>query len=61
MYGTLFLYMVTAVRLLYAQKWKGLTVPTAEDWLLKVGELAEMAKLMSLIREKSIARFLFDW
>lgn len=43
-YGTFFLYMTTAARLLYAQKWRDLQIVTMEKWI----ELAEMANLTTL-------------
>ena len=60
-HGTLFLYMITAARLLYAQRWKDSALHTMEEWLVKMMELAEMAKLTSLIREKTITMFTADW
>lgn len=47
LHETLFLYMTVVARLLYSQKWKTLTLPTIEEWLLKMIELTEMAKLSS--------------
>lgn len=55
------MYMVIVARLLYANSWKGNKIPTVEDWMIKQTELTEMAKLTSLVREKTIRAFLADW
>lgn len=34
--------MVTAVKLLYAQKWKTTETPIMDEWTVKMSELAEM-------------------
>lgn len=34
-----------AARLLNAQRWKSIEIPTREEWIVKLLELAEMAKL----------------
>ena len=60
-YGSLFLYMITAVRVLYAQRWKDSIIPTMEEWMVKLMELAEMAKLTALIREKTLTNFMANW
>jgi len=39
--------------LLYAQGWKDSEIPTMEEWLVRMTEFAEMAKLNCLIREKT--------
>lgn len=52
--------LTTVARLLYTQKVKGLTIPTMEEWL-KMMELADMAKLTTLIREKIISTFMPHW
>lgn len=59
--GTLFLYMVTAARLLYAQRWKEPISPTMEEWMIKMMELVKMAKLTFFIREKTLRKFMVDW
>lgn len=46
--------MITATRLLYAHRWKDLTMPTMEVWFLKMIELAQMAKLIILIIESTL-------
>ena len=53
--------MITAARLLYAQKWKNETIPTMNEWLMKMMELAAMAKLTALIKEGATTRFMLDW
>ena len=58
---TLFWYMTTAARLLYAQNWKNETIPMMEEWMLKILELAEMAKLTAIIREISTNMFRLEW
>lgn len=45
-----FLFIIAAARLLYAQRWKNSALPITEEWLVKMTELAAMAKLASLIR-----------
>lgn len=55
------MYMVIVTRLLYANDWKGNEIPTVEDWMIKLIELTEMAKLTSLVRGKTIRTFLTDW
>lgn len=47
------LYMKTAARLLWAQRWKGLQIPTMKEWMVKQIESAEMIELTALIKEKS--------
>lgn len=47
--------------MLYAEKWKDSGIPTMEEWLVKVTELAEVAKLTSLIRERTITTFISGW
>lgn len=37
--------MVTAARLLYGQRWKGIESLTMEEGIVKLSELAEMAEL----------------
>lgn len=57
-HGILFQYMITTVRLLYAWRWKDLTLTTMEQWL--VTNFAEMDKLSSVIREK-IFTLIANW
>lgn len=52
-----FYICITAVRFLYAQKWKDLALLTMEECLGKMIELAEVAKLISLLREKRTSTF----
>ena len=59
--GSLFLYMITAARLLYAQKWKNEIIPTVNEWIIKMMELAEMATLTTIIKEGSATKFIVDW
>lgn len=53
--------MTTAARILYAHKWKTSALLTTEDWLLKMMEFAKMAKLTTLIREKTLSTFTSNW
>uniref|UniRef100_A0A8D0C1K1 Uncharacterized protein n=1 Tax=Salvator merianae TaxID=96440 RepID=A0A8D0C1K1_SALMN len=53
--------MVTAARIVYAQKWNGDKIPTVGDWLVKIMELAEMDKLTNLLRNKTVDRFYRNW
>lgn len=41
----LFLY-VTVVRLLWAQRWKTMETSVGEEWVVKIAECAEIAKLI---------------
>lgn len=50
--------MMPATRLLFAQIWEDSALPRMEEGLV---EDAEMAKLISLIREKAIVMFTADW
>lgn len=50
--------MVTAARFLYAQRWKDLQIPKMEEWLAKLMELAEMAKLRDFVKEKTLTKFI---
>lgn len=59
-FWSLFMYLTTAARLVYAQQWKNVNVPNKDDWLNKVLELAEMAKLTALIRDQ-YEIFKKDW
>lgn len=54
-HGRLFQYMTTAPRLLYAQRWKDSILLTMEEWLVKLTDFADMDKLISLIREKTLS------
>lgn len=49
--------MVTAPKILFAQRWKDLT--TMEKWMVKMMELAKKAKLIAVIRVKT--RSNIDW
>lgn len=48
---TLFLYMTTTTRWVYAQKWKSL-LSMMEEWLVNLMEFAEMVKLISFDRKR---------
>lgn len=52
--------MIIEARLLYAQRWKVLTLSTMEEWVVKLAYFVEMNKLTSLIREKK-STFIADW
>lgn len=56
-HGALLLYMITyydhIARLLCVQKLKNKDAPNAEDWIFKVMDLAEITKLICVVREKS--------
>lgn len=54
-YRKLILYIITAARLLYAEKQKNNEVPSLKDWIIKLMALVEMARLTNLVREKK------DW
>lgn len=41
-HGTLFLYMITVVSLLYEQRWKDSTLSRMEEQLMKMMELTEL-------------------
>lgn len=42
----------SAVRLLYAQKWENIKIPTTEDQIVKLVEVAEMVKLFDQGQDK---------
>lgn len=44
-------YMLTVARILYAQRQKDKLIPKMEEWMGKMMELTEMAKLTALIKE----------
>lgn len=48
-----FLYMTVTARLLHAQSWKDTQILTPEEWIMKLMELAQMAKLATLMKDKS--------
>jgi len=54
-------YMVTAARLIYAQNWKTQKIPTIQDWLIKLMDMAESDKLTCLLKENSNLYFLREW
>lgn len=58
-YGKLILYMVTAGRLLCVRRWNQNEMPTVQDWVTKLQELAEMAKLTSLVRGEIVKTTFF--
>lgn len=37
-----------------AQKWKDIKIPTTKEWIYKLMELAEVAKLATLMKVKSL-------
>lgn len=53
--------MIIAARLLYAQRWKDMAIPIAEELLVKMTESAEMTKWTCWIREKAVSMFTDDW
>lgn len=61
LHSILFLYVIMAARFLCAQQWKDLTIPTMEDCLSFLMELAEMAILTVLIIQKTLAKFNINW
>lgn len=48
--------MLTAAQLLC---WKVPMIPTIEEWLIKMTELAAMAKLRALVL--SLKKFIYNW
>ena len=60
-YFTVFMYATTAARTIYAQKWKQEEVPTKEEWLMKMMDYAEMARLTVKLREQEEKKFFEDW
>lgn len=40
---------------------KKLEIPTTEEWIVKITELAEMAKLTYVVRDKTMCTFIRDW
>ena len=55
------MYMIMAATLLYAQNWKNEIIPTMDEWKLKILELAAMAKLTVIMRERSTSIFTLEW
>lgn len=49
---SLFLYTTVAARCLYAQSWKDTQILTPEEWIMRLMELAQMAKLTTLMKDK---------
>lgn len=49
--------MLTVVIILYTHKWKDPLIPTMEEGMMKAMELAKMAKLIVLIKEKILSSF----
>lgn len=49
--GRLLQYIIAAVQLFYAHRWKDLTLSTMDEWLVKLTKLADVAK-MTLLRER---------
>lgn len=45
------LTLTTAVKLLYAQRWKDSSLPTMKEWRAKMMNLTQMAILTALIKE----------
>lgn len=60
-FETLVLYKLTVARIVYAQRWKDTPIPTMQKWMGKVIELAEMAKLTILIKEKNLSSSVYIW
>ena len=60
-YGNLLLYMITVARILYTQFWKKENIPTTEEWVIKLLDLAQIAKLTILMKDKNILRFKEIW
>ena len=60
-HGVLLLYMIMAAKQLYAQQWKDPQILTVEDWIVKLMDLSQMAKLTALIREHSVSAFILTW
>ena len=60
-YGNLLLYMITAARMVYAQYWKKENIPTKEERMMKLMELAQMAKRTILLKDKNILKFKEMW
>lgn len=58
-HGTLFVCMTTAAR--QVQRWKNVQNPTMEEWMVKLMELYEMAKLITLIKEKTSSSVVSTW
>jgi len=54
-------YMITAARLLYAQFWKTQILPTIQEWLLKLMDMAENDKLTCLLKENSNCCYFKEW
>ena len=53
----LILYMASAARLVFAQKWKCQDISSIDDWLLKILSMAELAKLSSILKDQNTEAF----
>lgn len=56
-----FIFRITVVRLLYAQRWKITETPIMEKQIVKRAEFAEMANLTCLIKEGITTTFTKAW
>lgn len=45
--------MTTVARVLYTQEWKDSTLPTMNEQMVKMMELAQMTKMIALIKDRS--------
>ena len=57
----LILNLITAARLLVAQYWKKEELPTIQEWIMKLMNLAEMAKISAYLKDHSNERYKLDW
>ena len=55
------MYAITAAMILYTQRWKQEETPSKEEWLQKMMEFAEMAKLTATLRDQEENTFYQEW
>lgn len=57
----IFLYVITAARMVFARYWKSDFIPNIFEWKTKLAEFAVMAELTNLVKMKSIDDFTMKW
>lgn len=57
----LFLYAITEVQMLYAEKWKERTILTKGEWQMKLMEQVELANLTNIIIEQEEGDIKEEW
>ena len=55
------MYATTAARILIAKNWKSETLPTVEEWKMKLIEYMELAELTARLRDQREEVAQEDW